>query len=132
MEEVKTSRRGGRTTNDRAEILMRLEKRVEMLVSEIEKDIGLGEPEMIEREAHFEGFTFKFIGGKKAELIDQSLMSAFVVRYEVEVISIGKRDSKRAIEVLTMLRISFKKVEKRIETEGEDKRGEGVSLEYPK
>lgn len=27
MEEVKTSRRGGRTTNDRAEILMRLEKK---------------------------------------------------------------------------------------------------------
>ena len=61
MEEVKTSRRGGRMTNDRAEILMRLEKRVEVLVSEIEKDIGLGEPEMIEREAHFEGFTFRFI-----------------------------------------------------------------------
>ena len=35
LEEVKTSRRGGRMTNDRAEILMRLEKRVEMLVSEI-------------------------------------------------------------------------------------------------
>ena len=32
-----------------------------MLVSEIEKDIGLGVPEMIEREAHFEGFTFRFI-----------------------------------------------------------------------
>ena len=44
IEEVKTSRRGDRTTNDRAEILMRLEKRVEMLVSDIEKDIGLGEP----------------------------------------------------------------------------------------
>ena len=64
-------------------------------------------------------------------MIDQSLMSAFVVRYEVEVISIGKCDSKRAIEVVTMLRIRFKKVEKRIETEDEDKRGEGVSLEYP-
>ena len=59
-------------------------------------------------------------------MIDQSLMSAFVVRYEVEVISIGKRDSKRAIEVVAMLRISFKKVEKRIETEDEDKRGEGL------
>ena len=64
-------------------------------------------------------------------MIDQSLMSAFVVRYEVEVISIGKRDSKRATEVVTMLRIRFKKVEKRIETEDEDKMGEGVSLEYP-
>ena len=32
-----------------------------MLVSDIEKDIGLGEPEMIGREAHFEGFTFRFI-----------------------------------------------------------------------
>ena len=32
-----------------------------MLVSEIEKDIGFGEPEMIEREAHFEDFTFRFI-----------------------------------------------------------------------
>ena len=82
-------------------------------MSEIE-DIGLGEPEMIEREAHFEGFT------QKAELIDQSLMSAFVVCYEVEVISIGKCNSKRAIEVVTMLRICFKKVEKRIETEDED------------
>ena len=59
-------------------------------------------------------------------MIDQSLMSAFVVRYEVEVISIGKRDSERAIEVVTMLRIRFKEVEKRIETEDEDKRGEGV------
>ena len=39
-----------------------MRKRVEMLVSEIEKDIGLGEPEMIEREAHFEVFTFGFIG----------------------------------------------------------------------
>ena len=58
-------------------------------------------------------------------------MIAFVVRCEFEVISIGKRDSKRAIEVVTMLRISFKKVEKGIETEDEDKRGEGVSLEYP-
>ena len=38
-----------------------LRKRVEMLVSEIEKDIGLGEPEMIEREAHFDGFTFRFM-----------------------------------------------------------------------
>ena len=64
-------------------------------------------------------------------MIDQSLMSAFVVRYEVEVMSIGKRDSKRAIEVVTMLRIRFKEVEKRIETEDEDKRGKGVSLEYP-
>ena len=52
------------------------------------------------------------------------------LHYEVEVISIGKRDSKRAIEVITMLRISFKKVKKRIETEDEDKRGKGVSLEY--
>ena len=59
-------------------------------------------------------------------------MSAFVVRYEVEVISIGKRDSKRATEVVTMLRIRFKKVEKRIETEDGDKREEGVFLEYPK
>ena len=59
-------------------------------------------------------------------MIDQSLMSAFVVRYEVEVISIGKRDSKRAIEVVTMFRIRFKKVKKKIETENEDKRGEGV------
>ena len=61
-------------------------------------------------------------------MIDQSLMSAFVVRYEVEVISIGlgKRDSnKRAIEVVTMLRIRFKKVKKRFDTEDEDKRGEG-------
>ena len=49
LEEVKTSRRGGRTTSDRAEVLMRLEKKVEMLVSEIEKDIGLGEPEMIDK-----------------------------------------------------------------------------------
>ena len=57
-------------------------------------------------------------------------MSVFVVRNEVAVISIGKRDSKRAIEVVTMLRISFKKVEKRIETEDEDKREGGVSLEY--
>ena len=32
-----------------------------MLVSEIEKHIGLGEPEMIERETHFEVFTFIFI-----------------------------------------------------------------------
>ena len=64
-------------------------------------------------------------------MIDQSLMSAFVGRYEVEVIRIGKCVSKRAIEVVTMLRICFKKVEKRIETEDEDKRGEGVSLEYP-
>ena len=59
-------------------------------------------------------------------MIDQSLMSALVVHYEVEVISIGKSDSKRAIEVVTMLRIRFKKVEERIETEDEDKRGEGV------
>ena len=65
-------------------------------------------------------------------MIDQSLMSVFVVRYQVEVISIGKRDSKRAIEVVTMLSICFEKVEKRIETEDEDKRGEGVSLEYPR
>ena len=50
-------------------------------------------------------------------------MSAFVVRYEAEVISIGKRDSKRAIEVATVLRISFKKIEKGTETEDEDKRG---------
>ena len=64
-------------------------------------------------------------------MIDQSLMSAFVVRYEVEVISIGKCDSKRAIEVVTMLRIRFKKVEKRIETEDEDKRGEGDLLGIP-
>ena len=47
------------------------------------------------------------------------------MRYEVEVISIGKHDSKRPIEVVTMLRCNFKKVEKRIETEDEDKRGEG-------
>ena len=53
------------------------------------------------------------------------------MRYEVEVISIGKHDSTRAIAVVTMLRIRFKKVEKRIETEDEDKRGVGVSLEYP-
>ena len=55
------------------------------------------------------------------------------MRYEVEVINIGKHDSKRAIafEVVAMLRFRFKKVEKRIETEDEDKRGEGVSLEYP-
>ena len=64
-------------------------------------------------------------------MIDQSLMGAFVVRYEVEGISIGKRDSKIAIELVTMLRIRFKKVEKRIEAEDEDNRGEGVSLEYP-
>ena len=38
MEEVKTSRRGGRTTNDRAEILMRLEKKLETFMSEIKKD----------------------------------------------------------------------------------------------
>ena len=38
-----------------------MRKREEMLVSEMEKDIGLGEPEMIEREALFEGFTFRFI-----------------------------------------------------------------------
>ena len=42
-------------------------------------------------------------------MIDQSLMSAFDVRYEVEVISIVKRDGKRAIEVVTMLRIRFRK-----------------------
>ena len=68
-------------------------------------------------------------------MIDQLLMSAFVVRYEVEVISIGlgKRDSnKRAIEVVTMLRIRFKKVEKRIETEDEDKRGEGSPWNTPR
>ena len=40
-----------------------MRKRVEMLVSEIEKDIGFGKPEilLIEREAHFEGFTFRSI-----------------------------------------------------------------------
>ena len=38
-----------------------LRKRVEMLMSEIEKDIGLGEPEMIDREAHFEGLRLRFI-----------------------------------------------------------------------
>ena len=65
-------------------------------------------------------------------MIDQSLMSAFVVRYEVEVISIGNRDSKRAIEVVTMLRIRFKKVEKTIETEDEDKRGEGSPWNTPR
>ena len=43
-------------------------------------------------------------------MIDQSLMSAFVGRYEVEVIRIGKCVSKRAIEVVTMLKTSFKKV----------------------
>ena len=64
-------------------------------------------------------------------MIDQSLVSAFVVRYEVEVISIGKRDSKRAIEVVTMLRTRFKKVEKRIETEDEDKGGDGGLLGIP-
>ena len=57
-------------------------------------------------------------------------MSAFVVHYEVEVVSIGKHDGKTATEVVTMLRI-FWKVEKRTETADEDKRGEGVSLEYP-
>ena len=61
MEPVKTSKRGGRRTNDRTEILMRLEKRVEMSSSEIEKDIGLGEPEMIDREAHFEDVRLRFI-----------------------------------------------------------------------
>ena len=65
-------------------------------------------------------------------MIDQSLMSAFVVRYEVEVISIGKSDSKRAIEAVNMLRIRFKKVEKRIETEDEDKRGEGSPWNTPR
>ena len=38
-----------------------LTKRVEMSLSEIDKGIGLGEPEMIDREAHFEGFRMKFI-----------------------------------------------------------------------
>ena len=37
-------------------------------------------------------------GGKKADLIDQLVMSAFDVHYEVEVVSIGKRNSKRAID----------------------------------
>ena len=36
-----------------------MRKRVEMLISEIEKDIGLGEAEIINREARFEGFTSK-------------------------------------------------------------------------
>ena len=54
------------------------------------------------------------------------------MRYEVDVISIGKRDSKRAIEVVTMLRSCFKKVEKRIETEDEDKRGEGSPWNTPR
>ena len=32
-----------------------------MLLSEMEKDIGLGEPETINIEAHFEGFRLRFI-----------------------------------------------------------------------
>ena len=64
-------------------------------------------------------------------MIDQSLMSAFAVCYEVEVISIGKHDSKRAIEFVTMLRISFKKVEKGIETEDEDEgRGDPLGITH--
>ena len=51
---------------------------------------------------------------------------------KVDINSIGKRDSKRAIEVITMLRISLKKVEKRIETEDEDKRGEGSPWKSPR
>ena len=38
-----------------------LRRRVEMLLSEIEKDIGLGKPELIDREAHFEGFRLRSI-----------------------------------------------------------------------
>ena len=58
-------------------------------------------------------------------MIDQSLMRVFVVHYEIEVVSIGKCDSKRAIEVVTMLRFCVNKVKKRFDTEDEDKRGEG-------
>ena len=64
--------------------------------------------------------------------MEQPLKSVFVVHYEVEVISIGMCDSKRASEVVTMLRIRFKKVEKRIETEDEGKRGEGSPWNTPR
>ena len=47
-------------------------------------------------------------------MIDQLLMSAFGI-------SLGQHDSFRAFEVVPMLRISCKKVEKRIEKEDEGK-----------
>ena len=40
-----------------------------MLLSEIEKDIGLGEPEVIEREVHsLEGFSLIFIEERRKQI----------------------------------------------------------------
>ena len=41
------------------------------------------------------------------------------VCYEVEVVSIGRLASKKAIEVVTMLRISLKEVKKRRKIRGD-------------
>ena len=77
----------------------------------MKKDIGLGKPERRSIKIILSACQTQVQrGGKKADLISQSLISPFVVRYEFEVVSIGKRDSKRVIEVATMLKFFFRKL----------------------
>ena len=68
-------------------------------VSEIVKGIGLAEPETIEREEYFDGFSFRFIEAATAfQTSYQALVGAFVCFNQVKVIRIGKRDYGRVVK----------------------------------
>ena len=83
-------------------ILCGLTNNVEIIlvgVPEIVKEVGLAEPETMEREEHLDGFSFRF--NRSSENIQtsyQALVGAFVCFNQVKVIRIGKRDYGRVVK----------------------------------